>query len=54
MDWKLTVDQELVAEADRLLGELNTTDWLLGNDQRRKDGRNVKNSGRSPGYPAYV
>ena len=42
MDWKLTVDQELVAEADRLLGELNTTDWLLGNDQRRKDGRNVK------------
>jgi lipoate-protein ligase A len=42
MDWKLAVDQELLDEASRLLGELNTTDWLLGNDQRRKDTRHIK------------
>jgi lipoate-protein ligase A len=42
MDWKLEVDQDLIMEGDRLLAERHTTAWLLGNDKRKTQTRNIK------------
>lgn len=36
------LDAELTAKADELLKEMNTPEWLLDNDRRRPDSRQVK------------
>lgn len=36
------LDEELTHKADELLAEMNTSDWLLGNDRRRPDVKQVK------------
>ncbi len=36
------LDDELTNEADKLLAEMNTTEWLLANDRRRPDAKEVK------------
>ena len=36
------LDQELTDKADELLQEMNTPEWLLGNDHRRLDSKQVK------------
>jgi len=36
------LDAELTQKADELLAEMNTPEWLLGNDRRRPDAKQVK------------
>lgn len=36
------LDEELTRKADELLAEMNTPDWLLANDHRRPDAKQVK------------
>ena len=36
------LDDELVHKADELLAEMNTPEWLLANDRRRPDSKQVK------------
>jgi lipoate-protein ligase A len=36
------LDEELTGKADELLAEMNTPEWLLANDRRRPDARQVK------------
>ena len=37
-----TLDKELTDKADELLAEMNTPEWLLANDRRRPDSKQVK------------
>jgi hypothetical protein len=38
------LDEELVTKADELLVEMNTPEWLLANDRRNPDTKQVKNA----------
>ena len=42
MTWKTVPDVELVAKADELQAERYTDSWLLANDHRRLEAREVK------------
>ncbi len=37
-----SLDVELIQKADELLAEMNTPEWLLANDRRRPDSKQVK------------
>jgi lipoate---protein ligase len=37
-----TLDTELTQKADELLAEMNTSEWMLANDRRRPDAKQVK------------
>ncbi len=37
-----SLDNELIKKADELMGEMNNSEWLLANDHRRPDSKQVK------------
>ncbi len=42
LTWHTAVDEELVRKAEELLAEMDTPEWLMANDRRRADVRQVK------------